>query len=78
VTQEYFTNTVDHHLIRTRYVLGTQYSLCLTECHFLNSKSQTKLNLTTYICKIINTYEIKYTYSENRVYDESNDIDVIL
>jgi hypothetical protein len=52
--------------------------LFLTKCHFLNSKSQIKLSLIICICTIINIYEIKYTYFENRVYDESNDINVIL
>jgi hypothetical protein len=50
------------------------------EYYFLNSKNQTNLNLTTYIyiCKIINIYEIKYIYYKSRVYDESNNINVML
>jgi hypothetical protein len=42
------------------------------ECHFSNSKSQHKLSLTNYICKIINIYKMKLIYYINKFYDESN------
>jgi hypothetical protein len=54
------------YLIRCGPLVGlgvAQHSLVLhtfhKEYHFLNSKSQKKLNLTNYIYKIINIYKIK-------------------